>query len=210
MPNYNFTLTNWVDNSAVGADSWTNPGYAQSLDGSDATLTSGVQQEPLLVLGGMSMNQQLPTPGYSHYLMGTSPTPIPAWAGNEVLNTISITIQRYTTSGSVVLDNTLNLVVGGVVLTAVNKANTTLDWPSSLTSATYTFASGDLTTLGIAKSSIDSGFGVALTTDEVGLNGGTVYVDQISGSFATSYSGQTTDVLPWPISTIPGIGIQCL
>ncbi len=194
MPSYNFTLGTWVNNAAVGTFSshlWTNPGNAQLIDGAYAVYISAIAGQT-----------------QSIYLEGTGPNSIPSWAANEVLTSITVNIDRFSNGPSENLntDALLYLVVGGTILTAINRADTSTVYPTTLTSAAHTFTSSDLSTLGVTKSSITSSFGIALSCYLGGQAANGISIDQIAGSFNTSF----VNAVPPAVSYIPSIGMRSL
>ena len=185
MPTYPFTLSTWSDNSGSGgARTWGNPGNAQVLDGVYTGTTGSF--------------------GTSHYLLGTGPSVLgSSLAGNELLSSLTINVQRMCPVGGI-SDSQLCLVVGGAVQTSINKANTGVFWPEVVTLQSYNFSSSDLASLGITKANLTSNFGVALAVAFSGND--TANVDQISGSFTTYYIYD----IPHPIRSMPGAGITHL
>jgi hypothetical protein len=156
-------------NPSIGTRNWQNPGNAQNLDGQYATVSDTV--------------------GFgSQYLQGVSPSPIPTLAAQEVLSGVTLTVARYGEAANEFYDNVFALVLNGTVLSAVNKAAPGF-WGTSLATVTYTWSAADLAAIGITQmSQINATFGAALAIVSVGLgNPYTAYVDQIAGSFITSF-----------------------
>lgn len=151
------------DDSAVGNRSWSNPSHAQSSDDSyvAASLTSSGDQ--------------------THYLKATGyGFSIPP---GSIINGIQVSVERKqvctsTCSGSVVTDNIIRLVKGGVV-SGSNKASVT-SWPLTDTTVQYG-GSGDLWGTTWSASDINNAnFGAVLSAHRSIGGSRNLSVDQIS------------------------------
>lgn len=128
-----------ADDSAVGTLTWSNPGNAAASDNSYSTVSGG--------------------PGAtSHYHKSTN-FGFAAIGDSDILTQLDLRIERKKSSGGTIKDDKLHLVIGGVIQTATNYADTGTAYPSSDTYATYTITTG-LPTVAQLKA---SGFGFVLS-----------------------------------------------
>lgn len=124
------------------------------------------------------------TSGYSNYIKATDPqSDVPASA--TAITEVRIKVERSCTiKTDIHVDKNLYLVVGGVIKTAVDKADTSTVWEDSDLVVTYTFNSGDITAIGgisVAQARA-SDFGVVFAVDysTEELNSPTWLIDHIS------------------------------
>lgn len=188
MPTYNVTLSTWTNIANGSGAAWTNPGNAELLDGSNATCSGESQATDFLQGIGPSM-------------LGS------AFAPNEYLEGITIAVTRETLQGSAT-DQHLYLVSGGTMLTAIDFAQPSVAWPSTLAAAEYAVGASQLVTLGLTNSSITSSFGVALSADPP-LQPYIAAVDQIAMTFTTTYQAIPDEMSnPPTFDYLPSIGLS--
>jgi hypothetical protein len=143
-------------NEAAGDAAWAGPASAQILDGTYASAS------PDSGASGSGASQQL---------QGTAPTTLSGIPAGATIEGVQVNVYRYATTGTpagstplYIRDNEVELIKGGTVLTAVNHADTTDNWPTSPASPVSQTYGGQTDLWGQTWASTDFGaeFGVSL------------------------------------------------
>lgn len=118
-PLYPGTTAN-LSNAPESAEAWVNPGNVSADDGTEATITAATYDTP-------DISQLLVCSNFGFTIPGTAN-----------IDGIIVEIDRRNSAGAA-SDNRVQLALGTAFanLVGTNKADTALDWPASLTIATY-------------------------------------------------------------------------
>lgn len=165
-----------ADDASVGTLTWSNPGNAASSNDVYATVSGG----PMTV---------------SHHLKSTN-FGFTAIGDSDTLTQLKLRVERKKTSGGTIADKHVYLVIGGVIQTGTDYADTTTGYTSSDAYAEYTISSG-LPTVAQLKA---TGFGFVIAVqDRTGASWG---VDLDHTEVIANYTPAGTVVTPTTVALV--------